>query len=64
MSVQYINDNIPLGFLPNVNGVYTFTSFQAYLNDTPSSFSGATGLATEKPHELDQAYYIQDDFRE
>jgi hypothetical protein len=63
MGVQYINDNIPLGFLPNVNGVYTFSSFQSYVNDTPSSFSGAAGLATEKPHELDQAYYFQDDFR-
>jgi len=63
MGVQYINDNIPLGFLPNVNGVYTLSTLQSYLNDTPSSFSGAAGLATEKPHELDQAYYIQDDFR-
>lgn len=63
MGVQYINDNIPLGFLPNVNGVYTFSNFQQYLNDTPSTFSGAAGIATEKPHELDQAYYIQDDFR-
>ena len=63
MGVQYINDNIPLGFLPNVNGVYTFSSFQQYLNDTPSTFAGAAGIATEKPHELDQAYYIQDDFR-
>lgn len=63
MGVQYIDDNIPLGFLPNVNGVYTFSNFQQYLNDTPSSFAGAAGIPTEKPHELDQAYYIQDDFK-
>ncbi len=63
MGFQFINDNIPLGFLPNVNGVYTYSNFQQYLNNTPSSFSGAAGIPTEKPHELDQAYYIQDDFR-
>ncbi len=60
---QYINDNTAIGFLPNANGVYTFSNFQQYLNDTPSSFAGAAGIAVEKPHELDQAYYIQDDFR-
>jgi outer membrane receptor protein involved in Fe transport len=63
MGFQMINDNIPLGFLPNVDGVYTYSNFQQYLNNTPSSFSGAAGIPTEKPHELDQAYYIQDDFR-
>ena len=63
MGLQLINDNIPLGFLPNVNGVYTYSNFQQYLNNTPSSFSGAAGIPTEKPHELDQAYYFQDDFR-
>ncbi len=61
--VQYIDDNTPLGFLPYGNGVYAFSSFQQYLNDTPTSFTGAAGITTEKPHELDQAYYIQDDFR-
>ena len=63
MGFQLINDNIPLGFLPNVDGVYTYNNFQQYLNNTPSSFSGAAGIPTEKPHELDQGYYIQDDFR-
>ena len=63
MGFQYIDDNVPLGFLPYGNGQYTFSNFQQYLNDTPSTFSGAAGIATEKPHELDQAYYIQDDFR-
>jgi outer membrane receptor protein involved in Fe transport len=63
MGVQFIHDDIPLGFLPNVDGVYTYSSFQAYLNNTPSTYSGAAGIATQEPHELDQAYYIQDDFR-
>jgi outer membrane receptor protein involved in Fe transport len=63
LGFQYINDNIPIGFLPNVNGVYTYSNFQQYLNNTPSTFAGAAGITTEEPHELDQAYYIQDDFR-
>jgi hypothetical protein len=63
MGFQFINDNIPLGFLPNVNGVYTFNNFQQYLDDQPSAFSGAAGIPVEKPHELDQAYYFQDDFK-
>ena len=63
IGLQLIDDNTPLGFLPNVDGVYTFNNFQQYLNNAPSSFSGAAGIPTEKPHELDQAYYIQDDFR-
>jgi len=63
MGVQFINDDIPLGFLPNVNGVYTFNNFQQYLNNTPSTFAGAAGIPIEKPHELDQAYYFEDDFK-
>lgn len=63
MGFQYIDDNIPLGFLPNQNGVYTFNNFQQYLDNQPSAFSGAAGIPVEKPHELDQAYYFQDDFR-
>jgi hypothetical protein len=27
------------------------------------TFSGAAGVPTQEPHELDRAYYIQDDFR-
>ena len=63
MGFQIIDDNTPIGFLPNVDGVYTYSNFQQYLNNTPSTFAGAAGVSTEKPHELDQAYYFQDDFR-
>jgi hypothetical protein len=63
MGVQFIDDAIPIGFLPNVDGVYTFNNFQSYLNNQPATFSGAAGIATQKPSEFDQAYYIQDDFR-
>jgi hypothetical protein len=63
MGVQYINDHIPLGFLPAVNGQFVFPSFQAYVNNTPNAFNGAAGVATQEPKELDQAYYIQDDFK-
>jgi outer membrane receptor protein involved in Fe transport len=63
MGFQFINDKIPIGFLPNVDGVYTYSNFQQYLNNTPATFAGAAGVTTEEPHELDQAYYFQDDFR-
>jgi len=61
--VQFIKDNIPLGFLPTVNGQFQFTSFQNYVNNVPSAFNGAAGVATQEPKELDQSYYIQDDFK-
>ncbi len=63
MGVQIIKDNIPLGFLPTVNGQFQFTSFQNYVNNTPSAFNGAAGVATQEPKEVDQAYYFQDDFK-
>lgn len=63
MGFQEIDDTTPIGFLPNADGVYSFSNFQQYLNNTPATFAGAAGLTTEKPHELDQAYYFQDDFK-
>jgi Carboxypeptidase regulatory-like domain len=63
MGFQEIDDNTPIGFLPNGNGVYTFSNFQSYLNNSPATYAGAAGILTEKPHELDQAYYFQDDFK-
>ena len=63
MGVQFIKDNIPLGFLPAINGQYIFPNFQAYVDNKPSQFNGAAGTATQEPKELDQAYYIQDDFK-
>jgi outer membrane receptor protein involved in Fe transport len=63
MGFQEINDTTPIGFLPNADGVYSFSNFQQYLNNTPATFAGAAGITTEKPHELDQAFYFQDDFK-
>jgi hypothetical protein len=63
MGVQYVKDNIPLGFLPAVNGQFIYPSFQAYVDNKPSQFNGAAGTATQEPKELDQSYYIQDDFK-
>lgn len=63
MGVQIINDDIPLGFLPAVNGQYIYSSFQNYVNNTATQFNGAAGTPTQEPHEVDQAYYFQDDFR-
>ena len=63
MGFQILDSTTPIGFLPNVDGVYTYSNFQQYLNNTPSTFSGAAGIVTERVHEVDQSYYFQDDFR-
>lgn len=63
VGVQFIKDNIPLGFLPAINGQYIFPNFQAYVDNKPSQFNGAAGKATQEPKELDQSYYLQDDFK-
>jgi outer membrane receptor protein involved in Fe transport len=60
---QEIDDNTPIGFLPNGNGVYTFSNFQSFLNNSPATYAGAAGITTEQPHELDQGYYFQDDYK-
>ena len=43
MGVQYINDNIPLGFLPNANGVYAFSSLQTLSQRCTGIICGAAG---------------------
>lgn len=63
MGFQINKDNIPLGFLPAINGQFLFPNFQAYVDNKPSQFNGAAGTATQEPKELDQAYYFQDDFK-
>lgn len=63
MGVQFVKDNIPLGFLPAVNGQFLYPSFQAYIDNKPTQFNGAAGVSTQEPKELDQAYYFQDDFK-
>ena len=63
MGVQIIKDNIPLGFLPFINGQYVYQNFQAYVDNTPTSYNGAAGKSTQEPTETDQAYYLQDDFK-
>src|SRR5262249_23094376 len=61
--VQIIHDNIPLGFLPFVNGQYLFTDIQAYVHNKPNPYNGADGTPTQEPKETDQSYYFQDDFK-
>jgi hypothetical protein len=60
---QIINDRIPLGFLPFVNGQYIFATFQDYVDNKPSTYNGAAGTPTQEPKEWDQAYYFQDDWK-
>jgi hypothetical protein len=46
MGFQEIDDTTPIGFLPNADGVYSFSNFQQYLNNTPATFAGAAGITT------------------
>lgn len=61
--VQFNKDNIPLGFLPTVNGQFVFGAFQDFVDNRPAQFNGAAGDAKQTPSQLDQAYYFQDDWR-
>lgn len=38
---QIVKDNIPLGFLPAVNGQFQYSSFQNYVDNKPTQFNGA-----------------------
>jgi outer membrane receptor protein involved in Fe transport len=60
---QILRDSIESGFLPYVNGVYSYTGFQNYVDNVPASFNGAAGATKASPKETDQAYYFQDDFK-
>ncbi len=56
-------DNIPLGFLPQVNGQFSFSTFQNFVDNRPDFFNGAAGDAKQEPKQTDQFYYFQDDWK-
>jgi hypothetical protein len=63
MGVQIARDNIFLGFLPNVNGAYQFADLQGFVNNSPVVFTGAAGEAIQNPKQIDQFYFVQDDWK-
>ena len=60
---QIQRDNIPLGFLPFVNGQFNFNSLQDYVDNRVLSYNGASGVATQEPKQTDKAFYFQDDWK-
>jgi len=58
---RQLENKVP--FLPNVNGAFTFGDTQRLANNNPNSLVVALGPATLTYDELDQFYYIQDDWR-
>lgn len=63
MGLQINRDRIPLGFLPAVNGQFTFNTLQDFVDNRPAQFNGAAGDAKQEPKQMDQGYYFQDDFK-
>lgn len=55
--------NSPNVFLPNYNGSYSFTSLNSLMNDKASTISLANGNPVVPFTELDQFYYVQDDWK-
>jgi hypothetical protein len=60
---QIQRDNIPLGFLPFVNGNFNYASFQTYVDNVVNTFNGASGEPTQEPKQTDLAFYFQDDWK-
>ncbi len=52
-----------VGFLPNINGRFTYSSAARVLANTPSSIDLAGGAFSISYNETDQFYYFQDDWR-
>lgn len=50
-------------YLPSYNGAYAFSNWTNFLNNVPSSMSGANGSFNINYHENDIALYFQDDVR-
>lgn len=53
----------PSSFLPNVNGSYTFSSFNALVQNTPTQLSLADGPLAFEFRQKDMSFYFQDDWR-
>lgn len=59
--IRYLKNSVP--FLPNINGVFRFTSIASVVNNTPASITLADGEPTIDYKQYDQFYFFQDDWR-
>jgi outer membrane receptor protein involved in Fe transport len=59
--VRYLKNSVP--FLPNINGVFRFTSVDSVVTNTPASITLAAGEPTIDYKQYDQFYFFQDDWR-
>ncbi len=59
--VKYTNAHVP--FLPNYGGSFTFNSQQRVFNNAPSAASIALGNPNVPYTEIDQYYFVQDDWK-
>ncbi|MGH9775172.1 MAG: TonB-dependent receptor domain-containing protein [Candidatus Acidiferrales bacterium] len=53
----------PDGFLPDINGLFVFSSMAGFIGNNPSSFTGASGSDLIGIRETDSFVYFQDDFK-
>jgi len=53
----------PVGFLPTINGAFTFTSMTNYIRNLPTQLNGAAGDPNLQVKETDLFFYFQDDFK-
>lgn len=60
---EYAWQDSPSSFLPNINGTYTYTSFDNLVRNTASTLSLADGPVAFDFKQKDMSFYFQDDWR-
>ena len=61
IDIRALRNTVP--FLPNINGVFRFNTTAALVTNTPSSVTIADGVPIINYKELDQFYFVQDDWK-
>jgi hypothetical protein len=59
--VRHLKNSVP--FLPNINGVFRFSSVAAATGNTPTNITLAAGEPQLEYKQWDQFYYFQDDWK-
>ncbi len=61
IDIRVLRNSVP--FLPNINGVFRFNTLSSLVTNTPSSVTIADGEPIIDYKELDQFYFVQDDWK-